>query len=59
MTFHGVLTALLKPEHVALGYSLSEDNEFVYVEFRGRVVHVFSIRTATIKIIESEIEKDC
>jgi len=59
MTFHGVLTALLKPKYVAQGYSLSEDEDFVYVEFKGRVVHVFNARRATIEAIESEIEKDC
>ena len=59
MTFHGTLTALLKPEHVALGYSLSEDVDFLYVHFKGRIVHVFNARKATIEAVEAEIEKDC
>lgn len=59
MTIHGVLTQLLNPKYIAQGYSLSEDEDFLYVEFKGRVVHVFNSRRATIEAIESEIEKDC
>lgn len=58
MPITGRLTMMLKPEHVAAGWRLDEDEDFLYL-FQPGVAKpkIFSSKGATIESIEAEIAK--
>jgi hypothetical protein len=53
----GNITALLKPEYIEQNFSVTEDEDFVYLHKDGKVIEVFSSHGATIEKIELEINK--
>jgi hypothetical protein len=57
MTTMGILTALLKPEYIKLGWALSEDEDFLYVHKDGKIVATFSAYRATIEKVVEFINK--
>lgn len=62
MVVIGFLTALLKPEHIAKGYTLTEDEDFLYLNKDGKVFLVYSSHIPNLdpvhKAIEEQIKKE-
>ena len=57
MTVIGILDALLQLKYREAGYSLREDEDFLYLCLNGKVCATFSTHGATIPAIEACIEK--
>lgn len=57
MTFTGILTGLLKPEYGEAGFSLVEDEHFLYLLLKDARIAVFSASGATKESINEECEK--
>lgn len=55
--FKGILTKLLTPDQQNQGYSLSEDEDFLYLELDGKVIGVFNARTSCLDRITEFISK--
>jgi hypothetical protein len=54
----GFLTNLLRPEYIAAGYRLTEDDDFVYLYKVGvKEPSIFSARGAIIASIEDHIKE--
>jgi len=53
----GILDALLQLKYHEAGYSLREDEDFLYLCLDGKVCATFSTHGATIPAVEAYIEK--
>lgn len=54
----GYLTGMLRSEHVAAGFSLTEDEDFLYLHVPGKASPVvFSVVGADIESVNSYIEE--
>ena len=55
-TMAGNITGLLKPQYRVYGYSLSEDEDFLYLHLDGKQIAVFSSHRMTLEQVEKFIE---
>ncbi len=51
------LNAILKPEHRKAGYSLDEDEDFLYLKRGDKVVAVWNATKATAEVVVAEIDR--
>ena len=51
------LNAIMKPEHRQAGYSLDEDEDFLYLKRGDKVVAVWNATKATAKVVVAEIDR--
>ncbi len=56
MSMKGYLTGLLSKESIEKGYSLVEDEDFVYLYLNDKVKATYSTHGATIEQIEQDIQ---
>lgn len=52
----GLLTPLLSKESRDKGYTIGEDEDFLYLYKNGKLVKTFHARTATIENVEKAIK---
>ena len=52
-----ILGKLLKPEHSAIGLTLEEDEDFVYLIKNGHTLAIFSSKNVTIQSIIQEADQ--
>ena len=57
MSVKGYLTGLLSKESIEKGYSLVEDEDFIYLYLNDKVKSVYSTHGATIEQIEQDIKE--
>ena len=51
------LNAIMKPEHRQAGYSLDEDEDFLYLKRGDKVVAVWNATKATAEVVVAEIDR--
>jgi len=56
MPVYGNLTELLKPEQQELGYSLTEDKDFLYLWKDGKTVATFNAHASCLDKVDKFIE---
>ena len=56
MTIHGYLTEFLQPQHQRLGYTLDEDEDFLYVKQDNHQLAVFNAHASCLDRVDKFIE---